>query len=140
MIIRITSKLDGFRRCGIGHPKAATDHPADRFTEAELERLQADPVLTVELLDGELLDPDADGGSALADPGKDAKPPVQPKPAKAPAAKAAKAGGSAKAAAKKPAAKPATKPATAPAAESQPAAKDGEQQEEQQGQQQEGEA
>jgi hypothetical protein len=116
MIIRITSKLDGFRRCGIGHPKAATDHPADRFTEAELERLQADPVLTVELLDGELPDPGAGGGSTSTEPGKEAKPAAAAKPAKAPAVKAAKAGGSAKPAAKRPAAKPAAKPVVAPAA------------------------
>lgn len=116
MIIRIKSKRDGYHRCGVAHPKVATQHPADRFTEAELERLQADPVLTVELLDGELTDPGADGGSTSAEPGKDAKPAAAAKPAKAPVAKAAKAGGSAKAAAKKPAPKPAAKPAVAPAA------------------------
>ena len=140
MIVRIKSKRPVYRRCGIAHTKVATDHPADRFTEAELELLKADPVLTVELLDGELPDPGAGGGSTSADPGKDAKPAAAAKPAKAPAAKAAKAGGSAKAAAKKPVAKPAAKPASAPADESQPAAKDGQQQEEQQGQQQESEA
>jgi hypothetical protein len=126
MIIRITSKQDGFRRCGVAHTKAGTDHPADRFTEAELELLQADPMLTVELLDGELSDPDAGGGSTSADPGKDAKPPATPKPAKAPAVKAGKAGGSAKATAKKPAAKAAAKPAAAPATAPQPAVQDGE--------------
>jgi hypothetical protein len=127
MIVRIKSKRPVYRRCGIAHTKAATDHPADRFTEAELERLQADPVLTVELLDGELPDPDAGGGSTSADPGKDAKPAAAATPAKAPAAKAAKAGGSAKAAAKKPATKAAAKPAAAPATAPQPAVQDGEQ-------------
>lgn len=132
MIIRIKSKRDGYHRCGVAHPKVATQHPAERFTDAELERLQADPVLTVELLDGELVEPGSAGGSA--DAGKDAKP-VPDKPAKAPAAKAVKAGGSAKPAAKKatkPTAKPATKPEQAAAAASEPDAKEEEQQEEKQ--------
>ena len=54
MIVRIKSQREGFRRCGIAHSKVATDHPAERFSAAELEILQADPALTVELLDGEL--------------------------------------------------------------------------------------
>ncbi|WP_165664384.1 HI1506-related protein [Metapseudomonas otitidis] len=55
MIIRIRSKQDGRIRCGIRHPRKATDHAADRFTEEELERLQGDPLLSVELIEGELL-------------------------------------------------------------------------------------
>ncbi|WP_054906969.1 HI1506-related protein [Pseudomonas sp. NBRC 111135] len=54
MIVRIKSARDGYRRCGVAHPRQVTDHPADRFTEDELERLQADPVLTVTLVDGDL--------------------------------------------------------------------------------------
>lgn len=99
MLIRITSKLDGFRRCGIAHPKVATDHPAERFTEAELERLRADPVLTVEVIDGQ---GKPGGGEASAAPGAAAaKPePVAAKPVKAAAAKVTKAASGAKSAAK----------------------------------------
>jgi predicted RecB family nuclease len=49
-VIRIASRRDGFRRCGVAHPKAPTDHEAGRFSPAELERLLAEPVLTVELV------------------------------------------------------------------------------------------
>ena len=61
MIVRIKSKRDGYRRCGISHPRLATDHPAERFTESMLAKLQADPVLTVELIDGELPGPAPEG-------------------------------------------------------------------------------
>jgi hypothetical protein len=49
-IIRIKSKRDGFRRCGVAHPKAPTDHPASRFAPDQMERLLAEPMLTVELV------------------------------------------------------------------------------------------
>ncbi|HWO99198.1 MAG TPA: HI1506-related protein [Methylococcus sp.] len=48
-MIRITSKRHGFRRCGVAHPAAPTEYPDDRFTEEELARLQAEPMLTVEV-------------------------------------------------------------------------------------------
>ena len=28
----ITSKKDGFRRCGVAHPSTPTEHPDDAFT------------------------------------------------------------------------------------------------------------
>lgn len=46
-MITITSKQDGFRRCGVAHPGVATDYPNDRFSEEELEILQNEPMLTV---------------------------------------------------------------------------------------------
>jgi hypothetical protein len=49
-MIRITSKRDGFRRCGIAHSKAPVDHPDNRFTEEEIGILQAEPMLTVEIV------------------------------------------------------------------------------------------
>lgn len=64
MIIRIKSKRDGYHRCGVAHPKVTTDRPAARFTKAELERLQADPVLTVELLEDDGKDASAVKGKA----------------------------------------------------------------------------
>lgn len=48
--IRIAARRDGFRRCGLAHPKMPTDHVAERFTPDELERLLAEPRLSVELV------------------------------------------------------------------------------------------
>lgn len=62
-MIRIKSKRDGFRRCGVAHSAAAKDHPAGRFTKAELAILQAEPMLEVEEI------PDADGGVIAETPG-----------------------------------------------------------------------
>lgn len=48
-VLRITAKpRKGFRRCGAHHPAQATDHPADRFSEAEILLLKAEPNLIVE--------------------------------------------------------------------------------------------
>lgn len=46
--IRITAKQDGFRRCGIAHPATPIEHPASRFPEGDLARLEAEPMLIVE--------------------------------------------------------------------------------------------
>jgi len=46
-MIRITSKRDGFRRCGVAHTRAAKDWPDDRFSIEELEALRHEPMLTV---------------------------------------------------------------------------------------------
>ncbi|OBY60456.1 HI1506-related protein [Pseudomonas sp. AU12215] len=88
MIVRIKSSRDGYRRCGVAHPKQATDHPADRFTEAELERLQADPVLTVTLVDGDLendREPSGGLGAAPAGASSEPAPVAAAEPAPAPA-------------------------------------------------------
>lgn len=108
MTIRITSKQDGFRRCGVAHPAAATSHRDDAFTAVQLVRLQAEPMLIVELLDGE-----PDGGKSQPPA------PVVSKDAKPAAAKPAKpakptAGKSRPAASAKPAVKPATETPPAP--------------------------
>lgn len=50
-MIRITSKKNNFCRCGIAHPDKAVEYPDDKFTEKELERLQAEPMLIVEVMD-----------------------------------------------------------------------------------------
>ncbi|MCY1356905.1 hypothetical protein D9M68_303300 [compost metagenome] len=87
MIVRIKSSRDGYRRCGVAHPKATTDHPASRFTEDELARLQDDPVLTVELLDGELEEPaDSDGDGSSSAGGSGSSEPDKPKAASKPKA------------------------------------------------------
>jgi hypothetical protein len=48
-MIKITSKKEGFRRCGVAHPKGVAEYPDNRFTEAELLTLANEPMLTVEL-------------------------------------------------------------------------------------------
>lgn len=47
---RIKSLHEGFRRCGVAHSREWTEHPADRFSEAELARLKAEPKLLVEIV------------------------------------------------------------------------------------------
>ena len=49
-MIKIKSKKAGFRRCGIAHPKEAVQYPDDRFSKEELAILQAEPILTVEIV------------------------------------------------------------------------------------------
>ena len=46
-MITIASKKDGFRRCGVAHPKKETGYPNDHFTEDELAILRLEPMLTV---------------------------------------------------------------------------------------------
>lgn len=45
MTIIITSKRDGFRRCGIAHPGKPTFYPDDFFTDEQLEALEKEPQL-----------------------------------------------------------------------------------------------
>jgi len=68
-MIRITSRRHNFRRCGVPHPKAATEYPDDRFSEEELAVLEAEPMLTVEAVAGEHEDPEliAAARQAIAD-------------------------------------------------------------------------
>lgn len=49
-MIRISSKQDGFRRCGVAHPKQATEYPDKQFTELQLKILQTEPMLKVEVI------------------------------------------------------------------------------------------
>lgn len=49
-MIRIISKKDGFRRCGVAHPEKPTDYPAGRFSKEELKRLKKEPMLIVQEL------------------------------------------------------------------------------------------
>ncbi|MBP1852690.1 HI1506-related protein [Rhizobium halophytocola] len=48
--VRISARRDGFRRAGMSHPKAATDHPPTTFTEDQLELLLGEPNLVVEFI------------------------------------------------------------------------------------------
>lgn len=49
-MIKIKSKKDGFRRCGIAHPKEAVQYPDGRFSDADLAILKAEPMLIVEIV------------------------------------------------------------------------------------------
>jgi len=57
-MIRIASKRDGFRRCGIAHATAPVDYQDDRFSPSELEILKAEPMLTVTCIDEAPPEPD----------------------------------------------------------------------------------
>lgn len=46
-MIIITSKKDGFRRCGVAHLAEPTEYANDRFSKEELAVLRAEPMLTV---------------------------------------------------------------------------------------------
>lgn len=48
--LRITSKSNGFRRCGIAHPDTPVVHSRDAFTPEQVEILKAEPMLIVEEL------------------------------------------------------------------------------------------
>lgn len=50
-MIRITSKKDGFRRCGLAHGKEPVEYPNDRFSSAQLKQLKAEPMLLVEVVE-----------------------------------------------------------------------------------------
>ena len=64
MPIRITSRKEGFRRCGIAHSEKPVVYPDDRFSAEELEMLEAEPMLIVERIAGE------DGGRKTEDGGR----------------------------------------------------------------------
>ena len=49
-MIRISSRKDGFRRCGIAHPVGVTEYADDRFTDEELKRLKSEPMLVVAVI------------------------------------------------------------------------------------------
>jgi hypothetical protein len=52
-IVRITSRVEGFRRAGVPHSKTPTDYPLETFTRAQLKALEAETRLTVEVLEAE---------------------------------------------------------------------------------------
>ena len=45
----VSSKREGFHRGGIAHPRSETTHAFDQFDFDDIERMLADPVLTVRL-------------------------------------------------------------------------------------------
>lgn len=47
-MIRIRSKTDGFRRCGVPHSSNWKEYPDGEFTPEQIETLKAEPMLQVE--------------------------------------------------------------------------------------------
>lgn len=121
MIVRIKASRPVFRRLGVVFSKQWQDFAADRFTEAELATLKADPVLTVTEVDGELqADPAPAGTGGQAPSGGSASVESPPTPAPKPDKTArvpAKAGGKAAAKSSTSKAKAPAKPAGKPAAQ-----------------------
>ena len=60
-VIRIVAKREGFRRAGLAHPARPVEHPADRFTPAQLAALKAEPMLVVDEIEKPA---EKDGGKA----------------------------------------------------------------------------
>jgi len=50
-MIRIRSKNEGFRRCGVVHSKEWREHANEDFTKKQIEQLKAEPMLQVEVVD-----------------------------------------------------------------------------------------
>jgi hypothetical protein len=46
--IKIKSKQNNFRRCGMAHPDQWQEYPDDRFSKQEIATLKAEPMLIVE--------------------------------------------------------------------------------------------
>lgn len=47
-MIRVKSKKEGFRRCGVAHSRQPVEYPNDHFSEDELKILRAESMLVVE--------------------------------------------------------------------------------------------
>lgn len=52
MPVTITSKQDGFRRCGVSHSKEPVEYPAGHWTPEQLDILKGEPMLVVSVDDG----------------------------------------------------------------------------------------
>ena len=51
-LLQITAKREGFRRAGVAHSKAPTEHPLTSFTSDQVEQLFAEPNLVVKVVLG----------------------------------------------------------------------------------------
>ena len=51
-MIKITAKQDGFRRAGAAHPAQTMEYPDGHWSPEQLVILQAEPMLTVQVLEG----------------------------------------------------------------------------------------
>lgn len=50
-MIIITSKKEGFRRCGVAHPATPIEYQDGHFTDQEIEALRAEPMLVIQEAD-----------------------------------------------------------------------------------------
>lgn len=66
-MIRITSKIAGFRRAGVAHPAEPTDYVNEAFTKAQLAQLKAEAMLVVEVIDDKPADKAAGKTAAKKD-------------------------------------------------------------------------
>ena len=59
--VTVTARRDGFHRCGVPHPVSPVEYPAGHWSEEQLERLRAEPMLVVaDTADGPAADVPAD--------------------------------------------------------------------------------
>jgi hypothetical protein len=49
-MIRITSKVEGFRRAGMAHSTKPQEYPDHKFSKEQIAALQAEPMLKVEII------------------------------------------------------------------------------------------
>ena len=66
-MIKITSRKDGFRRCGVAHPSMPAEHSPDAFTQEQLAELMAEPMLVVEVLDDQVSPPEKKNSGKKSD-------------------------------------------------------------------------
>lgn len=52
-MLRITARVNGFRRAGVAHAATPTDWPADAFSDEQIASLLAEPNLVVALIDAD---------------------------------------------------------------------------------------
>lgn len=50
-MIKISSRKEGFRRCGVAHPKGVVEYPDGHWTEEQLADLRAEPMLVVTVIE-----------------------------------------------------------------------------------------
>ncbi len=62
MLIKISSRNDGFRRCGVAHTKELKTWPEGKFSAKQLKVLKAEPMLTVIEVEDPKTDPVKDKG------------------------------------------------------------------------------
>ncbi|MHB8808962.1 MAG: HI1506-related protein [Desulfobulbaceae bacterium] len=90
-MIRIVSKKEGFRRCGVAHPRGPVDYPDGHWTAEQLAALQAEPQLSVQIIQTEPPEADTSHESHTTHETNDQTPeaPAPPTPPAAPIAKRA---------------------------------------------------
>lgn len=57
MPVRITSKQEGFRRCGVAHSSKPVVWPDDKFSSMQLKQLQTEPMLIVDIVSDAVSEP-----------------------------------------------------------------------------------